>query len=212
MEKKEETQVEQTTVATDAKTHDDQQDQTTADDKQTQGQTSDHRGRGRGRGGRGRGRGGYRGRGDRGRGGERGGRGDFRGDRDDREERRNTECTVFVNNLKWSTSWQYLKDVMRDYGDVVRVDIFKDSQGRSKGFGTVEFSSKEDVQKAIKEANNIEIDGRTIQVREEISREQREKDKGVQIQKKDVPEKKSGEKKAGFGIFVGNLPFSVTSD
>jgi len=101
---------------------------------------------------------------------------------------------------------------MRDFGEVVRVDIFKDGMGRSKGFGTVEFATKEDAQKCIAEANDLEIDGRKILVREEIAREQREKGQGnVNVQKREN-QKETGEKKPGFGIYVGNLPFSVTSE
>jgi len=31
---------------------------------------------------------------------------------------------VFVSNLNWETEWKYLKDHMRQAGEVVRVDIF----------------------------------------------------------------------------------------
>jgi hypothetical protein len=32
---------------------------------------------------------------------------------------------VFLSNLNWNTQWKYLKDHMRQAGDVVRVDIFQ---------------------------------------------------------------------------------------
>jgi hypothetical protein len=32
---------------------------------------------------------------------------------------------VFLSNLNWDTQWKYLKDHMRQAGDVVRVDIFQ---------------------------------------------------------------------------------------
>jgi len=101
---------------------------------------------------------------------------------------------------------------MREFGEVVRVDIFKDGMGRSKGFGTVEFATKEDAQNCIEKANDLDVDGRKILVREEIAREQREKGQSqVSVQKKETA-KVSGEAKPGFGIYVGNLPFSVTSE
>jgi len=50
---------------------------------------------------------------------------------------------VFISNLNWETSWKNLKDHMRQAGDVVRVDIFMNEKGRSKGCGVIEFETKE---------------------------------------------------------------------
>ena len=44
---------------------------------------------------------------------------------------------VFVSNLSYETQWKYLKDHMRQAGDVVRADIFEDEKGRSRGMGYV---------------------------------------------------------------------------
>jgi len=33
---------------------------------------------------------------------------------------------LFVKNLSYETEWKYLKDHMRQAGDVVRADIFED--------------------------------------------------------------------------------------
>ena len=42
-----------------------------------------------------------------------------------------------------------LKDLMRQAGDVVRVDIFQNDQGRSKGCGVVEFTNQQDCYRAL---------------------------------------------------------------
>ena len=47
---------------------------------------------------------------------------------------------LFVSNLAFETQWKYLKDHMRQAGDVVRADIFEDQKGRSRGIGYVSFS------------------------------------------------------------------------
>lgn len=57
---------------------------------------------------------------------------------------------LFVSNIIFETTWKQLKDHMRQTGDVVRVDVFQDHKGRSKGCGVVEFKSKQDCQKALK--------------------------------------------------------------
>lgn len=51
----------------------------------------------------------------------------------------------FTSNLSWRTSWQDLKDAFRPCGNVVYCNIIKDSQGRSKGWGIVEFETPEEV-------------------------------------------------------------------
>ena len=45
--------------------------------------------------------------------------------------------SVFVSHLAFETQWKYLKDHMRQAGDVVRADIFEDQKGRSRGIGYV---------------------------------------------------------------------------
>lgn len=42
---------------------------------------------------------------------------------------------VFVENLNFKTSWQQLKDHMREAGTVERTDIFTKKSGLSKGCG-----------------------------------------------------------------------------
>jgi RNA recognition motif-containing protein len=73
---------------------------------------------------------------------------------------------IFVGNLSFKTSWQRLKDHMRDVGDVLRATIFEDRDGRSKGCGLVEFATREDALKAIEKLHESMLDGRQIYVRE----------------------------------------------
>ena len=45
---------------------------------------------------------------------------------------------LFVSNLAFETQWKYLKDHMRQAGDVVRADIFENKDGTSRGIGYVQ--------------------------------------------------------------------------
>ena len=58
-------------------------------------------------------------------------------------------CTVFVGNLDYDVTWQRLKDVFRVAGIVIRTDIFTDRDGRSRGYGTVEYSLPKEALNAI---------------------------------------------------------------
>ncbi|XRB13561.1 RRM domain-containing protein [Pseudoscourfieldia marina] len=75
----------------------------------------------------------------------------------------------FVGNLAWSTSWQDLKDVFKEAGTVVYANVVRDGngQGRSKGWGIVEFETPEQALNAVGKFNGTELAGLNIIVRED---------------------------------------------
>ena len=50
---------------------------------------------------------------------------------------------IFPGNLNWDTTELTLGRHFEIYGDIKNVKIIEDNQGRSKGFGYVEFEKKE---------------------------------------------------------------------
>ena len=54
--------------------------------------------------------------------------------------------SVYVWNLAPETSWQDLKDHMRQAGEVVHAEVITEYNGRSKGCGIVEFATEEAAQ------------------------------------------------------------------
>lgn len=79
---------------------------------------------------------------------------------------RDPGCRVYVHNLDYGTSWQDLKDHMRGAGGQVEyVKIMQDFDGRSKGFGVCEFTSRQDAQDAIEQLDNSDLQGRQIGLR-----------------------------------------------
>ena len=74
---------------------------------------------------------------------------------------------VYVGNLSWGTSWQDLKDHMREVGDVQYAKVLQDRDGRSKGCGIVEFETPEGAAEAIEKLTDTELKGRKIFVRED---------------------------------------------
>ena len=71
----------------------------------------------------------------------------------------------FVGNLSYKTSWRGLKDHCKQAGTVVYSDVKKEpSTGRSKGCGTVEFSTAMEAAMAIQMLHDSELDGRRISV------------------------------------------------
>lgn len=75
------------------------------------------------------------------------------------------ENKLYVGSLSYDTTEDSLKEFFSAAGTVSSATIIIDKMsGRSKGFGFVEMSSEDEVQKAIETLNGKELDGRTIVV------------------------------------------------
>lgn len=119
------------------------------------------RGRGRGRGGRGRGRGGDR---------------DGARDRSNNADNQGTPGEpfeeLFVRGVSYDSTEDDLKDVFSKYGEIVKCRLLKDKETqKSRGCGFVKFSSTEEAEKALNDADNISCGGRSLQMRYSNDRE-----------------------------------------
>ncbi|MBP8590960.1 RNA-binding protein [Candidatus Shapirobacteria bacterium] len=71
---------------------------------------------------------------------------------------------LFVGNLSWNTTNDSLRDFFAQVGNVISASVITDRMsGRSRGFGFVEMEDA-DAEKAKKELNGKELDGRAISV------------------------------------------------
>jgi RNA recognition motif-containing protein len=81
---------------------------------------------------------------------------------------------LYVGNLSFQTSSDDLQELFAQAGTVESVSVVEDREtGRSRGFGFVEMSSKEEGQAAIQQFNGHEIGGRALNVNEAKPREDR---------------------------------------
>ncbi|HEY7784253.1 MAG TPA: RNA-binding protein [Pyrinomonadaceae bacterium] len=81
---------------------------------------------------------------------------------------------LYVGNLSFSTSSQELQELFAQAGTVESASVVEDRDtGRSRGFGFVEMSSKEEGTAAIEQFNGKEINGRSLTVNEARPRENR---------------------------------------
>ena len=84
---------------------------------------------------------------------------------------------LFVGNISWNVDDAKLNEVFSECGTVVEAVIIKDRQtGRSRGFGFVTMSTKEEADKAIEMLNQKDVDGRPITV--SIAQERQPRDGG----------------------------------
>jgi RNA recognition motif-containing protein len=81
---------------------------------------------------------------------------------------------LYCGNLSYGVTSADLETMFMQYGAVRSADVITDRDtGQSKGFGFVEFERDEDAQAAIEGLNNMEHNGRTLQVNEARPREER---------------------------------------
>ena len=81
---------------------------------------------------------------------------------------------IYVGKLSYQTNEAELTELFKEYGEVTSVKIIMDKySGKSKGFGFVEMPNEAEAQKAIKELNGFEVQGRNIIVNESIERTDR---------------------------------------
>ena len=81
---------------------------------------------------------------------------------------------LYVGNLSFNTSNYDLEELFGQVGTVESANVVEDREtGRSRGFGFVEMSSKEEGENAIEQFNGKEVDGRELKVNEAKPREDR---------------------------------------
>ena len=81
---------------------------------------------------------------------------------------------LYVGNLAFSTSSFDLEELFGTVGTVESATVVEDREtGRSRGFGFIEMSSKEEGENAIAEFNGKEVNGRSLTVNEAKPREDR---------------------------------------
>ena len=81
---------------------------------------------------------------------------------------------LFVGNLSFQTTSDDLENMFSQSGTVQSANVIEDREtGRSRGFGFVEMSSKEEGTAAIAEFNGKEVNGRSMNVNEARQREDR---------------------------------------
>lgn len=79
---------------------------------------------------------------------------------------------LYVGNISFNTSNNDLEQMFGTVGTVLSTNIIEDRDtGRSRGFGFVEMSSKEEADNAIESFNGTELGGRALLVNEAKPRE-----------------------------------------
>ncbi|CAG8710354.1 2552_t:CDS:1, partial [Cetraspora pellucida] len=74
--------------------------------------------------------------------------------------------TIYVSNVSYTSNEQGLEELGSKFGKVESVRMPRDYEGRSRGYGFIEFSQEEDAAKAMEGLNGLEFEGRELRVAE----------------------------------------------
>ena len=74
---------------------------------------------------------------------------------------------LYIGNLPYSVNDDKLREMFAQFGNIASATVIMDREtNRSKGFGFVEFENDADADKAQKDMDGKEIEGRTLKVNE----------------------------------------------
>ena len=83
---------------------------------------------------------------------------------------------IYVGNLPWSATDASLRDAFAAFGEVQSASVVTDREtGRSRGFGFIEMEDAADADRAIRELDGRDLDGRAMRVNEARPKERRER-------------------------------------
>lgn len=83
------------------------------------------------------------------------------------------EANIFIKNLDEKVDSKDLEELFAKYGSIISSKICYDENGRSRGYGFIQFDKPESARKAIQEKNGGEFRGKTLEVNKFIPAMQR---------------------------------------
>ena len=76
-----------------------------------------------------------------------------------------SEHKLFVGNISWSVTSESLVRLFREYGNVVGARVLYDGDtGRSRGYGFVCYSNRQEMDAAMESLNGAELEGREMRI------------------------------------------------
>ncbi|KAM7262788.1 hypothetical protein ACFE04_000471 [Oxalis oulophora] len=116
---------------------------------------------------------------------------------------------IYVKNLAEATTDEDFKKIFAEYGDITSSVIMRDGEGKSKGFGFVNFESPDDAARAVESLN-----GKTFDDKEwYVGKAQKKSEREMELKGKfEQNLKEMVDKFEGLNLYVKNVDDSVTDD
>ncbi|KAJ3061636.1 Protein phosphatase PP2A regulatory subunit B [Quaeritorhiza haematococci] len=125
------------------------------------------------------------------------------------EELRAKFTNIYVKNLSEEKTDEELRELFLQFGPISSCVIQRDENGKSKGFGFINYEDHEDARKAVEEMHEKELDGRQLYVSRAQKKSEREEELRRQYEK--IREEKLN-KYQGVNLYVKNLDDSMDDE
>ncbi|XP_062101936.1 polyadenylate-binding protein 2-like isoform X2 [Humulus lupulus] len=116
---------------------------------------------------------------------------------------------VYVKNFSESLSEDDLKNIFGEYGAITSVVVMRDGEGKSKGFGFVNFEEPDDAARSVEALNGKKFDDKEWYVGKAQKKAEREMELKGRFEQ---TVKETVDKNEGLNLYVKNLDDSVTDE
>jgi polyadenylate-binding protein len=125
------------------------------------------------------------------------------------EEMKANFTNVYVKNIHADVTDDEFRDLFEKYGDVTSSSLARDADGKSRGFGFVNFTTHEAAAKAVDELNGRDIKGSDIYV----GRAQKKHEREEELRKSyEAARQEKANKYQGVNLYIKNLDDEVDDD
>ncbi|KAG8752608.1 Protein phosphatase PP2A regulatory subunit B [Ceratobasidium sp. 428] len=125
------------------------------------------------------------------------------------DEQKAQFTNVYVKNLDLEVSETEFREMFEPFGTITSAVLQIDAEGKSRGFGFVNFERHEDAEKAVNELNDKDIKGKPLYV----GRAQKKAERANELQRSHEQAKQERQNKyAGVNLYVKNLDDDVDDD
>ncbi|KAI3321094.1 polyadenylate binding protein [Xylariaceae sp. AK1471] len=125
------------------------------------------------------------------------------------EEMKANFTNVYVKNIGADASDDDFRELFEKYGDVTSSSLARDQEGKSRGFGFVNFTTHEAAAKAVDELNGMEFHGQDLYV----GRAQKKHEREEELRKSyEAARQEKANKYQGVNLYIKNLDDEVDDD
>lgn len=125
------------------------------------------------------------------------------------EEMKANFTNVYVKNISTDASDDDFRELFEKYGDVTSSSLARDNEGKSRGFGFVNFTTHESASKAVDELNGKDFQGQDLYV----GRAQKKHEREEELRKTyEAARQEKANKYQGVNLYIKNLDDEVDDD
>ncbi|KAI0403293.1 polyadenylate binding protein [Xylaria palmicola] len=125
------------------------------------------------------------------------------------EEMKANFTNVYVKNISADASDEAFRELFEKYGDVTSSSLARDNEGKSRGFGFVNFTTHESAAKAVEELNAKDFFGQDLYV----GRAQKKHEREEELRKSyEAARQEKASKYQGVNLYIKNLDDEVDDD